>query len=115
MLEPDIFPDSYIEDDPTLENDPLWDGLISEQSPEGSTGTSKDPIGQVQVDIPVAQTPVHKDTQKGNEGNVAHIQTQADILKDLASKVNQNEQFFLVARRGASLSRMISLWQRGAA
>eukprot|EP00112_Aurelia_sp_Birch-Aquarium-sp1_P017834 Seg4174.3 transcript_id=Seg4174.3/GoldUCD/mRNA.D3Y31 product="hypothetical protein" protein_id=Seg4174.3/GoldUCD/D3Y31 len=115
VLQPDISPDSYFKDDPTFGNDTLLDGLISEQSPEHFTSTSKDAIGQLQVDIPVSQTPVYQGTQKVNKDHVSHIQTQDDILKDLASKVNENEQFFLVSRRGAPLSRIVSLWQRGSA
>ncbi len=65
-----------------------------------------------------ALLPIHlftKILKKVKEIMLPTFKTQDDILKDLASKVNENEQFFLGTRRGAPLSRTISLWKRGLA
>lgn len=42
------------------------------------------------------------------------INTYEDVVKMLSTKVNHNEQFFLVTRRMAPFSRILSLWQRQA-
>ena len=35
-----------------------------------------------------------------------------DVVRELASKVNRSQQFFIVVRRGAPFSRILSLWHR---
>ena len=42
------------------------------------------------------------------------VNTYEDVVKMLSTKVNHNEQFFLVTRRMVPLSRILSLWQRQA-
>lgn len=40
------------------------------------------------------------------------VKTHKDVVNKLASKVNKDEQFFIVARRTAPFSRILKLWQR---
>jgi hypothetical protein len=42
------------------------------------------------------------------------LMSHSDIVKNLASKVNRYEQFFLVIRRNAPLPRILKIWQRQA-
>ena len=42
------------------------------------------------------------------------INSHVDVVKELASKLNQYEQFFIVARRNAPLPHILKLWQRQA-
>jgi hypothetical protein len=43
-----------------------------------------------------------------------NYQNIVDIVKDLAEEVDQSEQFFFVIRRGSTLQRQLTIWQREA-
>ena len=44
-------------------------------------------------------------------GNYALINDHKDVVHELASQVKHNKHFFIVTRRKAAFSRIISLWQ----
>lgn len=65
------------------------------------------------IDLMVAQSRQLKQVDSKCAGNPA-MKSYKDVVEELASKVNQSEQFFIVARRNAPLSRILKLWQRQA-
>ena len=49
---------------------------------------------------------------KSEQQAYVNINDYKDVVRELSTKVNHDDQFFLVVRRGAPLSRTLSLWQR---
>eukprot|EP00794_Sanderia_malayensis_P008546 gene8546-9457_t len=116
-----VSPDSFFKEDPILENNTLWDELLSEQLQESCTDTSKD--GQLQADIPITQIPIYQDTQESTKGDeyknqvpftsigVDHALEQENRrmkvlggVKGLTQNHDQLTQFCLIAPELARLS-----------
>lgn len=65
------------------------------------------------IDLTVELSPQLKQVDSKCAGNPA-MNSYEDVVKDLACKVNRSEQFFIVARPNAPISRILKLWQRQA-